>query len=264
MSADDITFVSADQLPDDPATMPPPYWRSGGSGLHLEDALDNLLVLLHQLAEVTPLVRQRVKDFKADPLNDPENEDVYAREMRLIYQPAWRIEDQLLLKCDVIILMAAIQAEELVNRFCVYNLPKELVEALEKVSVAEKLVAGASHLGRTRVRATTAHEALASLFRWRNAFAHGHCVDRPTKSLRHNHLLIPERHVEMPESIAAVTGHLIGLERIAGYIAEVSVNSYTKNASDISRISFARAQLQRFKLTGSPILYDLDFDGSGA
>jgi hypothetical protein len=41
-------ILTVDQLPDDPLKMPPPYWRSGGAIFHIQDALEELVVLLQK------------------------------------------------------------------------------------------------------------------------------------------------------------------------------------------------------------------------
>jgi hypothetical protein len=250
-------FISVGELPDDPRLMPPPYWRGGGSWLQLDDALSSLVNLLYKLVEVTPVVREKLRVLRMNQA-DSAPSDEFGEELRHTCEPAWRIENEVLLKCELSILMAAIHAEELVNRFCVYNLPRELVDTIEKLSPAEKLTAAASHLGHAQVRSKGAYAALVDLFRWRNAFAHGHCVDRPTKSLRHNHLITPDGQEGLPGSITTVVRQVLGFARLAEYLAEISVNPYTASAAETASFTAYRVQIERFKVTGSPILYDVN------
>jgi hypothetical protein len=256
MSDEQRDFTSVDQLPDNPAAMPPPYWRSGGSGLQLHDATDRLIEAFHELVDVTPRVKTRAEQFRQDS-RSAEATDEYSKEIRQIYDEAWRLENQITLRSELVILMAAIYAEELINRFAVYNIPKDLVETLEKLSPAEKLLASASHLGHAQVRSNAAYAAIAELLKWRNAYAHGHCVDRPTKSLRHNHLITPEGYIDLPQTIAAVSRHLLNFERVVQYLATISVNSYTKSVDNDHALRAARKYIDRFQVSGSPVLYDV-------
>lgn len=260
--ADRPKVISVDQLPEDPSQMPPPYWRSGGVVFQLEDALQTLLQFLRELVPVHAVVEdQLVIHFEQF-----ENEEESQTEEALgafaeICDPLWEIEFKVQLKCQLTILMAAIYAEELINRFCVYNAPKELVETLEKLSPAEKLTAAAGHLGNCRVRATAAFSAMTALSGWRNAFAHGHCVDRPVKTLRHNHLIEPEDRQGVPDMVRDAIQHLSGLIRIIEYLAASSRNPYTMGMSDRDGfVTFVR-ELKRFKFSVRGAAYSLAFAG---
>ena len=80
---------------------------------------------------------------------------------------------------------------------------KDAAEAIEKLSPPDKLVLLTALVGATPVKGDRAVRELSGDYTtWRNAAAHGHCVDRPTSSLRKNHLIrskrigIAERPVE--------------------------------------------------------------------
>jgi hypothetical protein len=68
-------------------------------------------------------------------------------------------------------------------------------------------------LRKPSVKGTAVYEKTKKLNAWRNAFAHGHCVDRPTKSLRHNHLISPEQYPGPPSNIRDV------LELVGGFLS---------------------------------------------
>lgn len=236
--------------------MPPPYWRGGGAWRQLNDALQSIPELLGELVPVVAESKLAMVEHERHWSGHPEADD--AREAcQDICEPVWELEDKLTMKCELSILMAAIYAEELVNRFCVYNLPKELVETLEHLSPAEKLTAAASHLGHARVRSEAAYAALAELFRWRNAFAHGHCVDRPTKTLRHNHLITPDSYLHLPESITTVLRHVAGMDRLIQFLSKISINRYTTTPTDGSPFTIYADQIRAFKFTGRPDAYDV-------
>lgn len=218
-------FVSVDELPDDPLKMPPPYWRSGGASFHVEDALARLVELLHELLPIHASTDERLEQYYIKYPDEHEAEsDTAMEEFGDICDSLWEIEHKIRMKCELAILMSAIHAEETVNQFCVFNLPKELVETLERLSPAEKFTAAASHLNQKQVRSTAAHSALTGLSGWRNAFAHGHCVDRPVKTLRHNHLISPKEYPGVPDSVASVLKHVGGYIRLAKYLTRVSKN----------------------------------------
>jgi hypothetical protein len=249
-------FVSVDQLPDEPLGMPPPYWRSGGAWFQLEDALNFLVELLYTLLPIHAATNEQLElHSNKYPSQEEWDSDKATQEFGEICDPLWEIEHKIRMKCELAILMAAIQVEESVNRFCVFNLPKELVETLEKLSPAEKLTAAVSHLGGKRVRSTSAFGAVTELSGWRNAFAHGHCVDRPVKTLRHNHLISPDEYPGVPDSVANVSKYVGHYISVVEYLAKVSKNPYTSSASDADAFKGTMRELKRFIFDGGTMIY---------
>jgi hypothetical protein len=241
--------------------MPPPYWRSGGAGFQIADALAVLTELLERLPNANLRTSEalephyaRYRTFRAS------QSDTAMKQFGDICDELWRLEHRIILKTQLVNLMAAIQAEELINKFCVFNLPRELVETLERLSPPEKLTAGASFLGRRKVRATSAYGGALDLMSWRNAFAHGHCVDRPLKSLRHNHLISPDEYPGVPDSIAEMLKLTAGYTRLADYIRRISLNPYTRRASSDWQEALEKLRIVgRYKFSGSRMVYDVTY-----
>lgn len=252
-------FVSVDELPDDPLKMPPPYWRSGGASFHIEDAISRLAELLHQLVPIHASTDKALEAFYVKyPSEDVAESDAAMEEFGDICDALWQIEHKIRLKCELAILMAAIYAEEKINQFCVFNLPKELVESLERLSPAEKLTAAASHLNQKAVRSTAAYAAVTALSVWRNAFAHGHCVDRPVKTLRHNHLISPKDYPGVPDGVEEVLKHISAFDRLSKYLAAISQNPYTSNPESFSSLL---TEVRKFNFQGGPMVYSVAIAG---
>ncbi|MFH1236655.1 MAG: hypothetical protein V1685_07055 [Parcubacteria group bacterium] len=258
MMNDDAKFVSVDKLPDDPLKMPPPYWRTGGAWFQVEDALARLLEMLHELLPLHAGISDLLDRHYAKYPREEDNEsDRAMQEFSDICDPLWELEHKIKMKCELVILMSAIETEETVNRFCVFNLSKELVEVLEKLSPAEKLTAALSHLNKKKVRATAVYSAVTELSAWRNAFAHGHCVDRPVKTLRHNHLISPNEYPGVPDSVANAVKYVSGYIKVVEHLARVSKNPYTSSTSDAESFKNVLRDMNRFKFRGGPSVYDV-------
>ncbi len=256
-------FISVDELPDDPLKMPPPYWRGGGASFHIEDALERLVELLHELIPINTAADEKLSLFYAKyPDEEPAESDEAMDEFGEICDALWEIEHKIKMKCELAILMAAIHAEETINEFCVFNLPKELVESLERLSPAEKLTAAATHLKQRAVHSTAAYATVTALSAWRNAFAHGHCVDRPVKTLRHNHLISPKDYPGVPDSVADTVKHLEAYNKLAKYLAGISQNPYTSSTSELEEnISELLREIKSFKFEGGPMVYSVALPG---
>jgi hypothetical protein len=256
--------TSVDQLPANPLRMPPPYWRGSGATFQLVDALSVLVELLGDLPEIHTRTGKEIDGhFRRFPTARASKSDEAMEEFGNICDELWELEHRIILKTQQALLMTAIQVEELVNRFCVFNLPRELVETLERLSPADKLTAAASALGRRKVRGTAACAAITGLMGWRNAFAHGHCIDRPLKTLRHNHLISPEEYPGVPDSIALMLKLTAGYTRAAEYVARISVNAYTRgvDAHWQEALSLLRA-VERYRFTGGPSVYEVTVEAA--
>lgn len=255
-----IRFVSVDELPGAPLNMPPPYWRNGGASFHIEDALERLAELLHELMPICAATHRNLDGFyKKYPDEKSLGSDDAMEEFGYICNTLWELEHKIKLKCQIAILMAAIHAEETINMFCVFNLPKELVESLERLSPAEKLTAAASHLKQRSIRSTAAYSAITVLSGWRNAFAHGHCVDRPVKTLRHNHLISPKDYPSVPDSIADVVKHLEAYKRLGKYLARISQNPYAASSGLEGTICDCLREIKKFAFKGDPQFYSITY-----
>jgi hypothetical protein len=128
---------------------------------------------------------------------------------------------------DLAIFMAAIEAEDAINQFAVFNIHKDAAEALEKLSPPDKLILVSALVGAAPVKGTAPFEAIKNLTSWRNAAAHGHCTDRPTRSLRSNHLIDPKEDPNLPVKISEFQARLGDYFRVKNYLRRISVNKYT-------------------------------------
>ena len=198
---DNHTLISA-QIPDNPLDMPPPYWRSSGAIFYILEALKELPGLLSELISVHERTELRLEEFyERYPHELSDDDDAAFEEFAEICDELWDLEHRIKLKAEIAIFMSAVQAEDDINRFCVFNLHKDIAESIESLSPAEKVLIASAAIRKTSAKGVAVYEATKKLSIWRNAFAHGHCVDRPTKSLRHNHLVSPSQYPGVPDTL---------------------------------------------------------------
>lgn len=166
MEPNEERIVSVDQLPDDPLAMPPPYWRSSGAVFCLLDAIEAISDLL---AELVPVLERTEIDLDAHFSKYPENEqtDEEMEEFSEIVDELWEIESKIKAKARVVILMSAIEAEDGINRFCVYNLHKDVAESIEKLSPPDKLLVAAGAVGEDIGKGHAVYGAIKALTQWR-------------------------------------------------------------------------------------------------
>jgi hypothetical protein len=169
------------------------------------------------------------------------------------------IEHKIRLNIEIAILMAAIEAEAKINQFCVYNINKDVAEPIEELNPCKKIKVSSAAVGKPGVESMAPYEALKKLTSWRNAFAHGHCTDRPTKSLRHNHLIEPPEFPGVPDSVKLLISMIEGFININRYLARISKNPYTAGKSvHMENIKKTISKIKKFKFQGTNLAYKIN------
>lgn len=244
-------IVSVVQIPDDPFAMPPPYWRSGGAIFQLLDAFEDMLSLLIALLPVHQDVESQIESFfKRHPNEPSDEEEQYHEEFAEIIEPLVDVEHKVRLKAELVILMAAIEVEDRMNQFSVFNLHKDVAESIEKSTTSEKLLILSNYVGASDAKGSVAFEATKKLSGWRNAYAHGHCIDRPTKSLRHNHLVPPGQYPELPDALKLVKEMIFAYFKVVEHLSVISKNPYTAGTrAEDDEIRDFLISLAKFKVT---------------
>lgn len=251
-------YESVADLPDDPLKMPPPYWRSGGTIFQITESLSELCTLLRLLRDIHPQVNfQLAEHFNRNPEYIEDDE-----EFSEITEPRDNVEYKIKLKCELAVFMAAIEIEELLNRISVFNLHKDIVESIEKLNPVEKLLIISSSLKGGSIKGSKPYADLKRLVSWRNAFAHGHCTDRPTKTLRHNHLISPIHYPTVPKEIEHMLIQIEGYLSVSKYLRSISKNEYVSDASvHDTEIEEYLVQVKKYTFTydNNGEIYELKF-----
>jgi hypothetical protein len=206
MSEETERFVSVDQLPDDPLSMPPPYWQSGVGIRIIERSVTEIA------EKLLPRLVAAHEAWKAISDNADGGESRLPEELYTLRAT----EDTISHLADITIFMAAIGAEEAINQFAVFNLHRDSAEVLEKLGPPEKLILAAAIVGAAPVKGTAPYESIERLTAYRNAAAHGHCVDRLTTSLP-----------AFPAKISELKNRLNDYLRVKAYLQEIGKNPYT-------------------------------------
>jgi len=261
MQPSDKELVSVDQLPEDPLRMPPPYWRGSGAIFHILNALSDLESLLEELIPLNTATTVRL-DAHYDKYPDESSESEKALdEFADIRDSLWQLEQKIRMKSEIACLMSAIQAEENLNQFCVFNIHRNIAESIEKLSPQEKLLVASSVLGHHDVKGTAPFESMQKLVKWRNAFVHGHCADRPTTSLRHNHLISPPEYPGVKSGLNDTIQMVEALLRIEAFLCSISLNPYTASSSvEFREMERSVEKLSKYRIDGNESAYEVTFD----
>ena len=244
-------------LPENPLDMPPPYWRSSGSVFHIAAALEDLSGMLAELVLLNDQTSEHLEEYFARDPEPPEDDPKFGE----ICSDLWDLEHQIKLKAEIAIAMSAIASEDQLNMFAVYNLHRDIVEPLEKLSPPEKLQVLATIFDEPGIKGEKLYADLKMLTAWRNAFAHGHCVDRSTKSLRHNHLIKPPDLPGVPSLVADVIDLVSCYVDLYRFLSSISKNDYTAGASwDVERIVEQTEVILRYIFSGDNWTYEVRYE----
>jgi hypothetical protein len=241
--------------PDDPLKMPPPYWEDSGAldqFIRSMEMVDTLLpTLVDEINRIVPLV----DDYHYRRNNHSEGYDPEYIEFGEITDDFMSLEFSISSYADLCVLMGAISVETLINKFCVYNLQRDIAEPLERLTSPEKLIISSALVGHPGVKSRAPYEAVKELTKWRNAFAHGHCVDRPTQNIHKNHLISTSssgiRHADASVSllIEAINHYLC----VHDYLNEITQNPYVIDVDDVentSKIKSILVEIQKYRFSG--------------
>ncbi len=255
--AQEEKIVRIDQLPDDPLAMPPPFWRNTGAANHIHAALVEMKNCLAELIPIHQRTEKELRDYYARyPEGDPADEDL--EKFSEITSGLYLCEVQIMMKSEVAILMSAIEMEDILNRFCVYNLHKNIAEAIESMSPSEKLAIAVAIAVGKNIKGDNVYAVTKKLSQWRNAFAHGHCTDRPTDSLRKNHLIHPDQYWSLHSVLTDTKTFVESMIIVSDYLSSISVNKYLHRSSmEILQIRSLLRHIGSYHIDGSGSVYSI-------
>jgi len=237
--------LSLDQIPEDPLAIPPPYWRSTGAIFQIQDALEDITTLLYDIISVNNETNIELEDYYEKFPYEEDHPEL--EKFGDIVDDLIMLEHKIKIKAELVIFMSAIQSEDKINKFCVYNLHKDIAESIEKLSPPEKLLIASASVGVKDIKGKAVFDSISKLSSWRNAYAHGHCVDRPVKSLRHNHLIPPTEYPNVPNSIINMKEMVERFINVDEYLREISLNSYTSGISgEVEDIKDLLGEISRY------------------
>lgn len=224
-----------------------PYWRSNGAIFLVLHALRAVEDTLGRMLEQEVVVATELKPFfrrYPDPTESDEEMEAFAE----ILSPLWELESELGIHTRTANLAAAIDLESTVNRFCYFNLGEVMTDTIERLSVQGKIEVAHNSLGLPEFKGSPGQNAVLSLFRWRDKFAHGKCTDMPARSIRENHLTSPDTYPEpgddVQELLELMRHYLVASE----HIRSISRHSYTSSRSlELSEVEDELTLIKAFR-----------------
>lgn len=208
-------------------------WRSNGAifiVLHsLEDIVKNLDLLVEEQLIIEPVIDIF---FAKYPTEEEAQTEEALSEFSSIQYKSDCLASRLSSLVDATILGACIKLESDINRFCYYNLGEIATESIESLSLINKLEVALGVLHFKSFKGTAEYASLKRLIAWRNAYVHGKCIDRPTKSIKKNHLEHPESYPTLYDEIKQLRTLLEDYISIKAYLIECCVRPEAVFISD--------------------------------
>jgi hypothetical protein len=206
-----------------------PFWRSNGAIFIVLKSLAEAEQVLNKMLREQRIVNSKLDVFyaKYPPETDATDSDEAMEEFGDICERLWELESDFSCCTRTAILMAIIELESTVNKFCYFNLGETVTDNIENLSLAAKIEVAHRVFAFPEFKGTHQHRAVRTLLNWRNAFAHGKCTDMPPGSIRDNHLKEPEKYPnpgdEFHEMLSLLRDYLI----ISQHLRKISKHPYT-------------------------------------
>lgn len=240
--------------PEDPLQMPPPFWEDSDALDQFIRSIEMVGLFLPKLAEEGDRISPVIDDYHSrKELAGTEYDPDYI-EFGKISDDFMNLELAILSYTNLCTLMAGISIETLLNKFCIYNFHRDISEPLESLSPCDKLVIASALLGKHGTKSTAPYEATKQLTKKRNAFAHGHCVDHPTQSIRKNHLRDEGTGIQ---NAAKSTADLIVSTNwylcVHDFLCSITKNSYVIEYDDeenTGKIKRLLSQIKQYQFSG--------------
>lgn len=238
-----------------------PYYWSGSHAIHhLLDALQELENLLRQLisihavhADMALRMKNRRKSRDKDETVDSSFEG--------IIDELWALEEKIRLKAELACLMSAIQTEDNLNAFIVFNREDGSKDNFRKKSLLKKRELASKVVGGNLLveKEGLIFQAFKRLSEWRNAFAHGHCTGRPaTESLRDNHQTRPKEYINVPMELKNTIDSVSDFLLIDDYLRSISKHQFIARVSnEVEKIRYKLTEIKRFTVEGSGSTYSI-------
>jgi hypothetical protein len=247
------------QSSDDPIEY---YWRKSRAINHLSDAVQELESLLHQLIPIRTLHA----DLELRGKNREKNHDLDKTadgEFGAITDEFWALEEKICLKTDMICLMSAIQTEDNLNAFIVFNCNEVSGSKLDQMGKKDKIKQVLKVGGDDPKKNTVINSYFTILKEWRDAFAHGHrTTDLSIKSVRDNHQRRPDEYINVPMELRKAIDLANAFLSIDDYLRSISEHQFTRRCcKDTVTIGYNLEKIKRFIVEGNGNDYTISFLG---
>ncbi len=177
------------------------YWRSNGAIFIVIKSLKEVERILASMLREQRIVNKKLGEYFVKYPDKTDDSEEAMDEFADICERLWEIELNLSSSTRTAILMAVVDLESSVNQFCYFNLNGIVAEAIERLSLIEKLEVAHAVLNQSPFRGSRPFQAVHELVNWRNAFAHGKCTDMPFNTIKENHLKTPKKYPEPGDEV---------------------------------------------------------------
>ncbi len=234
---DDESSLDEAFLPDDLEGPGYPLWHNNGATDILSKSLDEVVEIFKLFIEEGRILVQKLLAHITD------EEYFYCLEMfgsvpdeeHEFFAKYNTLQGRLKLFARTAIVMAVIDLEARINKFCFYNLGEVTTNAIESLTLTSKLEVIHKVLGLAEFKGTSQYAAIRSLVKWRNAFVHGKRTDMPVNSIKENHIAQPKEFRVSRDIVEEALEHLRYYYVIYSHLNKISKHPYTSEDSTFDR-----------------------------
>lgn len=205
------------------------------------------MIILKSLAETVRILELMLKEERkvSEQLErffaryaNPTISEQSMEEFGFICERLWNFETMLSCSSRTALLMATIDIETSIIRFCTYNLGEAATEAIKGLSLEASLEIAHRALGiPEEFRDTPQCHALRKLTTWRTTLAHGTLPDIPTPSVTENNTVTPGRYPHPGDEVQQLRDYLRHYLVVQQHLLRINEHPYmARNSNDLDEI----------------------------
>jgi hypothetical protein len=233
-----------------------------------------ILITLKSLTEVVRIlelmlkeersVSERLERFLGRYAN-PTISEQSMQEFRFICERLWNFETMLSCSVRTALLMATLDIETTILRFCTYNLGEAATEAIKPLSLEAKLEVAHRALGiPEEFRDTPQCHALHELMAWRDTFKWGSVADVPAPSVTENNIVTPGRFPTPGEEVQQLRDYLRYYLVVQQHLLRINEHPYVaRNQNELDEIEQRLNRICAFQFRDGRIVDQFDIPVRG-
>lgn len=224
----------------------------------LQTGNSTLLIILKSLTEAIRILDLMLKEERiveqklAESFGhgvDPRQTGDRMHEFGHICERLWNLETMLSCDTRAAILMAAIDLEMAIVRFCQANLGNATTQAIASLALAAQLEVAHRALGiPEEFHDTPQYHALQALLTWRTMFEHGTMIDMPARSVQDQSLMSPGRFPQPGDEVYQLIEYMRHYLVVQHHL--IQINEYphlTRTIADLKEIEHRLNRIRAFQ-----------------
>ncbi len=236
---------------------------------HIQMGNSAALIILKSLSEMVRLLdlmlhEERVVAEKFERFSQryasPTLSDESLREFGQIYERLWNFETMLSCAARTALVMAVLDIQTTLNRFCVNNIGTVTTEAIRELPLDAQMEVAHRTLGvPEEFRSTPQYHALRELITWHENFSRGTIPDVPAPSIYENNITTPGRYPNPGDEVHQLREYLRHYLVVQHHLLRINEHPFLAyNSSGLEEIEQRLSKIRTFQFSDGRLVDRVD------